>query len=66
MRIEGASDFTGVPVPTLRWYRATNQGPWSYVIAGRVVYDIADLDAWMDAQKAASVRGVAVEMTNRL
>jgi hypothetical protein len=59
LKIEGASEYTGVPVPTLRWYRATHQGPKSYIVAGRVVYDIADLDAWLDEQKAQSVRGGA-------
>ncbi|OBB86091.1 AlpA family transcriptional regulator [Mycobacterium sp. 852002-30065_SCH5024008] len=59
VKIKGASEYTGIPLPTLRWYRATNQGPKSYVVGGRVVYDIADLDAWLDEQKAQTLRGGA-------
>jgi hypothetical protein len=57
VKIEGASEFTGVPVGTLRFWRATNQGPRSYVVGRRLWYDVEDLQAWLDAQKAVSVRG---------
>jgi hypothetical protein len=59
VKIEGASAFTGVPVGTLRFWRATNQGPRSYVIGRRLWYDVEDLRDWLDGQKAASVRGGA-------
>jgi DNA-binding transcriptional MerR regulator len=57
MKIEGASEFTGVPVGTLRFWRATNQGPRSYVVGRRLWYDVEDLEAWLHEQKEASVRG---------
>jgi hypothetical protein len=57
VKIEGASDFTGVPVGTLRFWRATNQGPRSYVVGRRLWYDVADLEAWLEDQKAQSARG---------
>jgi len=57
VKIDGASEISGVPVGTLRFYRATNQGPRSYTVAGRLWYDVADLEAWLDEQKAQSVRG---------
>ena len=57
VKIEGASEITGVPVGTLRFWRATNQGPRSYVVGGRLWYDVADFEAWMAAERAASVRG---------
>jgi hypothetical protein len=56
-KIEGASAITGVPVGTLRFWRATDQGPRSYVVGRRLWYDVADLEAWLDDQKAHSVRG---------
>lgn len=59
VKIEDAAEITGVPIPTLRWYRAKNQGPKSYRVAGRVVYDLADLDKWLDEQKAQTLRGGA-------
>jgi hypothetical protein len=42
---------------TLRFWRATNQGPRSYVVGRRLWYDVADLDEWLKTQRAASVRG---------
>jgi hypothetical protein len=57
VKIQGASEITGVPVGTLRFWRATNQGPRSYVVGGRLWYDVADLDAWTEQQKAQSIRG---------
>jgi hypothetical protein len=60
VKVEGASEFTGVPVGTLRFWRATNQGPRSYVVGRRLWYDIEDLQAWVDAEKAASARGGVV------
>jgi DNA-binding transcriptional MerR regulator len=57
VKIEGASEITGVPVGTLRFWRATNQGPRSYVVGRRLWYDVADLNAWLEDQKAQSARG---------
>lgn len=57
VKIEGASEITGVPAGTLRFWRATNQGPRSYVVGRRLWYDVADLEAWIEDQKARSVRG---------
>lgn len=58
VKVEGASQITGVPVGTLRFWRAaTDRGPRSYVIGGRLWYDVSDLEAWMEEQKAKSVRG---------
>lgn len=53
-----AEEYTGVPAATLRYWRSRGEGPASYTLGGRrVVYDLADLDAWLDAQKKATVRG---------
>jgi hypothetical protein len=57
VKIQGASDITGVPVGTLRCWRVTDQGPRSYVLGRRLWYDVADLEAWVEQQKAKSVRG---------
>ncbi|RFZ40883.1 hypothetical protein DAVIS_02848 [Mycobacterium marinum] len=57
VKIEGASAITGVPVGTLRYWRATNQGPRSYMVGGHLWYDVADLDAWITDQKARTSRG---------
>lgn len=52
-----AADYTGIPASTLRYYRHLGSGPASYRVGARVVYDLADLDAWLAAAKAETVRG---------
>lgn len=52
-----AAVHTGIPASTLRYYRHQGIGPASYKVGTRVVYDVADLNTWLDAQKAATVRG---------
>ncbi|CKH13003.1 helix-turn-helix domain-containing protein [Mycolicibacterium smegmatis] len=52
------SELLGVPEPTLRWWRYEGRGPRCYRLGGRkVVYDRADLERWVEEQKAATVRG---------
>lgn len=52
-----ASVYAGVPVNTLRWYRQCDTGPVSYRVGARVFYDVDDLDDWIEAEKAKSMRG---------
>ncbi|MCU1697350.1 MAG: hypothetical protein JWR34_3413 [Mycobacterium sp.] len=52
-----AALYTGLADSTLRYYRHAGIGPVSYSIGSKVYYDRVDLDAWLAAQKAASVRG---------
>lgn len=48
----------GVPSETLRYWRHIDKGPRCYRLGGkRVVYDTADVDAWVAEQKAATLRG---------
>lgn len=51
------SELTGIPAGTLRQYRHKSEGPRSWKLAGRVRYDRADVLAWMEAQRAATLRG---------
>ena len=44
-----ASEYTGIPESTLRWFRSTNQGPIYTKPKGRCVYDVADLDSFMES-----------------
>lgn len=54
-------EHTGIPAATLRfWRHKGNIGPASYTLGGRkVVYDVADVDAWLAEQKKATLRGGA-------
>jgi DNA-binding transcriptional MerR regulator len=63
VNVQGASQITGVPVGTLRFWRSTNQGPQSYLVGGKLRYDVADLRAWLREQKAQSVRGDMVAVS---
>lgn len=52
------SALLGVPPETLRYWRHLDKGPLCYRLGGkRVVYDPADLNAWVERQKAATTRG---------
>ncbi len=46
----------GRSVITLERWRRLRKGPPFYRVMGRVVYDQADVDAWLDAQKQATGR----------
>lgn len=45
--IEEAAQEAKKSVATMRWLRATGQGPRSGKLGRRVVYRRADLDAWI-------------------
>jgi predicted DNA-binding transcriptional regulator AlpA len=41
----------GFPLDTLRYWRARGDGPLSFRLGRRVMYDRADLDAWITREK---------------
>lgn len=54
------SDFAGVPVATLRWWRHKGVGPKSFTLGTRkVMYRRVDVEAWLEAQYASAVGGDA-------
>ena len=44
-----ASRYTGIPVSTLRKFRYENRGPIYSKPAGRCMYNVRDLDAFMES-----------------
>jgi predicted DNA-binding transcriptional regulator AlpA len=54
-----AAEYLGIPEATLRWFRSRgDRGPRSYALSARhVVYDVADLDTWVERRKVATQRG---------
>ncbi len=52
-----AAEYCGVAESTLRTWRHTDKGPRSFKLGVKVLYDRADLDAWLAAEKAKSMRG---------
>lgn len=57
LTIDQAAQWTGLTVKTLYRWRQQNTGPESFMYAGRVVYDPAALERWIDDQRAATRRG---------
>lgn len=52
-----AAEYLGVSADTLRYWRYQGTGPRSYRLGRHTFYDVADLDAWVSEQKAATARG---------
>lgn len=50
LRIEDVEALTGIPVGTLRHWRAIGQGPKSAKFGKRIVYREGDVTAWVNAQ----------------
>lgn len=59
MTLDQVSERTGIPINTLRFYRATRQrGPKTFKLGGRVVALEEDVEAWISAcHDAAETRG---------
>lgn len=55
LRLEEVAARTGVPLETLRyWRKMGDSGPRTFKLGRRVVVDEADLEAWLDEQRAAA------------
>ena len=46
-----ASELLRMPEATLRYWRHMGEGPPSFKIGRRVVYDADELQAWVEAQR---------------
>lgn len=44
-----SAEYTGVARATLKKWRATGDGPPYVRIGSKIVYRVADLDAWLEA-----------------
>jgi predicted DNA-binding transcriptional regulator AlpA len=56
LSIEQVSERFGVPKATLYSWRHRGVGPPSFRVEGAVRYDEADIERYVEAQKAASAR----------
>jgi predicted DNA-binding transcriptional regulator AlpA len=54
LRPDEVHERTGVSVETLKYWRAQGRGPRWYKLGRRVVYNLADVDAWLDEQRGAT------------
>ena len=50
------ADLLRTPIETVRYWRYAGKGPKSFKIGRTVLYDVADVEAWIDeARKAGAV-----------
>lgn len=54
MKPKQVEDYTGFAVQTLARWRVEGRGPRFIRASGRVLYDSADVDAWLDARRHSS------------
>lgn len=54
LKIDAVADWLNVPPGTLRYWRHIGSGPRSAKLGRRVVYRAGDVQAWLDAQFAAT------------
>ncbi len=59
LRTREVHEKTGIPVATLRWWRHRGEGPRSFKLGKTVFYDIDDVAAWVESQKAKTAKGGA-------
>lgn len=52
LTITETADLLRAPVATLRWWRHNGIGPRSFKIGRRVCYQRADVQAWIEQQRA--------------
>jgi len=51
LTIQEVADYTRVPVETIRWLRQQGRFAPAIKIGRRLAWDMADLDAWLIAQR---------------
>lgn len=54
LNVDGAATYTGLSVSTLNKLRVFGGGPLFLKLGRRVIYDVADLDAWLAARRRRS------------
>jgi len=59
LNVAQAAEFTGLSKSTLNKYRLTGAGPRYFQLGRRVIYDTAELTAWMDARRRRSTSEIA-------
>ena len=55
MTTQETSEFTRVPVETLRYWRWRGEGPPSFKLGRRVMYQRTDVAAWIEAARREQV-----------
>lgn len=59
MTLQEVSERTRVPLPTLRYWRHTGEGPTTWKLGGRIVAYADDVEQWLQEQYEASTTPAA-------
>jgi excisionase family DNA binding protein len=54
LKPEEVSEYTGVSLETLKYWRMQGKGPAHFKLGRRVAYDLAAVDRWLDEQRAVT------------
>lgn len=54
MNTHEVAELLRTPAETVRYWRTSGRGPKHFKIGRRVVYDRAEVEAWLAQQKAAA------------
>ena len=57
LNVDQAADYLGTSVATLYYWRTCGKGPASFKVGRRVMYDRADLDAFLAACRVVPADG---------
>ena len=59
MTTEEFASYARTAPSTVRWWRHCGRGPIGFRVGKRVLYDRADVERWLEEQKAAGAAAVA-------
>ena len=56
MRPKEVSEYTQLPIASLAKMRMRGDGPQFYKVSRLVIYDLDDIEVWLEARKRRSTR----------
>ena len=56
MRPKEVSEYTQLPIASLAKMRMRGDGPHFYKVSRLVIYDVDDIEVWLEARKRRSTR----------
>lgn len=56
LTVAGLSDYLGVPVSTIHFWRGRGQGPPALKVGRRLLFRTSDVVAWIDSCESSSGR----------
>ena len=60
LTVPEVTEVTGLSPNTLYWYRHNNSGPPCFKLGKKILYPAVELERWVAARRAKTLRGVVV------